>query len=85
MDIKITNNAEKVLTNLYNKDKLNYKRICNAIEEIESDPYHKKFEAVEKYPPYKRTRVGKYRICFKLENKSTILIARIRKRSNVYN
>ena len=45
MRILISKSTKKVLKKLKNKDKKTYNRMRELIEEIESNPYHKKFES----------------------------------------
>ena len=84
MEIKITNEPKSVLKKLYKKNRKTYLRLIATIEEIESNPQHKKFQTVVIYPTYKRAKVGKYRICFRVED-NFLIIARIDKRNKVYN
>ncbi|MGI6565604.1 type II toxin-antitoxin system RelE family toxin [Methanosphaera sp.] len=84
MKILLNKNTEKTLNKLKKKNPVILQQVSKTIEEISKNPNSNKYEKVVKYPSYKRARSGKYRICFKTLDETTLYIARIAKRSKVY-
>jgi len=60
-----------------------YKRLCDKIREIRSNPFKSKFKNLKNTDRYRRARLGDYRIVYFVEG-NNILITRIGLRSQVY-
>ena len=79
-EIIISPNAFKDLEKIYKKDKLNYKRIKEGINEIKKNPY--KSNLMKYYlKGTRKIRKGDYRIIFDISDKDvTILVIMPRKK-----
>ncbi len=73
MEVLIRTSVLKTFEKIYKKNPKHYKIIEKAILEIGNDHYNKKYSSVIKYPPYKRSRAGNYRICFKIVNNNVYM------------
>ena len=60
-----------------------YKRLCDKIREIRSNPFKSKFKNLKNADGYRRARLGDYRIVYFVEG-NNIPITRIGIRAHVY-
>ena len=83
MELEFKRSALKQLKYYKKKDHKAYKIIFKELENIMDNPHDISYKKVKKYPKYKRTRKGNYRICFKVLD-NCIYVGRIEDRSKVY-
>ena len=83
MKIQFTKKAYKEFQKINKVNTIKFDQLFNALRELEKNPYSNKYKTYKRNPKVKRTRVGNYRICFKIQ-KTDIVIVRVRKRDKVY-
>lgn len=83
LEINYSKEAEKFLRKLYKSDKKLAKQIVNKIIKLQSDPKISSSIELINYSPFRRIRVGKYRIIYKY-NEKYVYIEIINKREIVY-
>ena len=83
MELEFESSALKQLKTYKKKNPIAYKIIREQLSEIVKNPENIRYKKVKRYPKYKRSRKGNYRICFKVVD-NCIYIGRIEDRSKVY-
>lgn len=83
MEIQFTKNAYKDFKKINKKNTKKFNQLFEALKYLENNPFSNNYKTYKRNPSYKRMRVGNYRICFKIQNE-TIIIVRVRKRDKVY-
>ena len=84
MELEFKTSVLKQLKYYKKKNPKAYKMIRDKLEDILNNPFDIRYEKVIKYPPYKRAKISKYRICFKIVG-DVVYIGRITDRSKSYN
>jgi mRNA interferase RelE/StbE len=83
LELDILNKAEKFLKKLNKSDKKLSKQIINKIIELKNNPEPLTSKPIINYTPYRRIRVGKYRVIYRYDEKNLYIII-INKREIVY-
>lgn len=83
LKIFYSKDAKKSLKKFKKSDLKLTKRIIKKIKELQSDPNPISALILVNYPPFKRVKVGKYRIIYK-NDKFILNIAFVDKREDVY-
>lgn len=83
LELKLSRQAQKFLKKLKVSDLKVAKNLIAKIKDLQNNPKLRTSTELVNYSPFRRIRVGKYRIIYKY-NSITLYITLIKKRDSVY-